>query len=330
MRILQFMASEKFGGAEKVFIDLSNELSRNHPVTALLLRNTEYTKRFSARVKILELKSHPTRNNPFLLFEIQTILRRVKPKIVHTHGAKAAILLRRLSCFSRVNHLATKHNGRKGRVFNSLPYVSVVSREAKGSVRSKGRQQVRLIHNGISPQRVKPELDDTLFKIAAIGRLDKIKGFDILLTQLATVTFPFQLVIAGEGEEKVHLQKKIAELQLHDKVLLPGFSEDIPNLMASSHLVVMASRAEGFPQVMVETLFYGNVFISTPIGGALEILPPLFLAKHENLGHKITDVYENYPKYYDMFKNIKNQQAENFTLFRMAAAYQRYYEEILG
>jgi glycosyltransferase involved in cell wall biosynthesis len=295
-----------------------------------LLRNTEYKKRFSARVKILELKSHPTRNNPFLLYEIQKILRRVKPDIIHTHGAKAAILLRRLSPFYKMNHLATKHNGRKGRVFNTLPHVSVVSREAELSLRSKGRQRVRLIRNGIVPQRVQHTLDDTVFKIAAIGRLDKIKCFDILLEQLAAVRIPFQLTIAGDGEERARLQEKITELKIHEKVVLLGSSEDIPNLMASSHLVVMASRTEGFPQVMVEALFYGNVFISTPVGGTLEVLPPLFLAQHEALGSKISDVYGNYPRYYNAFKNIKNQQAENFTLSRITAEYQEYYREILG
>ena len=169
-----------------------------------------------------------------------------------------------------------------------------------------------------------------MFKIAAVGRLDKIKGFDILLDQLALVRFPFQLTIAGEGDERSHLEKKIADLGLPEQVDLIGFCSDIPGLMASSHLIVMASHSEGFPQVMVEALFYGNVFISTPVGGVVEVLPSHFLAEHGELNNKITDVFQNYSSYCNQFESIRKEQAMNFTLARIAVQYEAYYHEILS
>lgn len=329
LKILQFMASEEFGGAEKVFIDLSNELSKTCCVTALVLRNTKYLERFSTRVEIVELKSHPTRNNPILLYEIFKNVKKIQPDIVHTHGGKAAILIHRLASFSRFNHLATKHNDRKGRIFNILPYVSVVSQSSMSSVRSKGRQQLRRIYNGIDPFPVEKNLQNSVFRIAAIGRLDKIKGFDILIKQLASVSFPYQLIIAGEGDQKNDLEKRIAHMQLHGRVRLVGFCNDIPNLMASSHLIVMASHSEGFPQVMVEALFYGNVFISTSVGGAVEVLPALFLTKHKELGSKISDVYKNYSHYRSQFENVKKKKAERFILSKVTAEYETFYQDIL-
>jgi glycosyltransferase involved in cell wall biosynthesis len=330
LKILQFMASEKFGGAEKVFVDLSNELSKTHCVSALVLRNTEYVERFSNSVEIVEFKSHPTRNNPFLLYEIYRNVRKMQPDIVHTHGGKAAILMHRLAFFTRINHLATKHNGRKGRIFNTLPYVSAVSQDAMSSVSSKQQQQIKRIYNGIDPHPVQKNLEHSVFKIAAIGRLDRIKGFDILIEHLASLRFPFQLIIAGEGDEKNHLEKEIGQLKLQDRVNLVGFCDDIPDLMASSHLIVMASHSEGFPQVMVEALFYGNVLISTPVGGVLEVLPSLFITDHKGLSSKITDVYQNYSHYRKHFEDLQKREAGRFILSRISSEYEAFYHEILG
>jgi glycosyltransferase involved in cell wall biosynthesis len=330
LKILQFMASEKYGGAEKVCIDLSNELSNTHSVTALVLRKTEYLDRFLPDVEIVKLQSNPTRNNPFLLSEIFQKIKAIQPDIVHTHGGKAAILMRRLRYFVSLNHLATKHNGRKGRVFNTLPYVSVVSQQAMDSIKSKRRQQIRRIYNGIEPRPQQKILDHDVFKIAAVGRLDKIKGFDILINQLASVSFPYQLIIAGEGDEKSYLERRIAKLHLQDRVKLIGFCNDIPKLMASSHLIVAASHSEGFPQVMVEALFYGNVFISTQVGGAVEVLPLLFLTEQKDLGMKIRDVYQNYSHYSSQFESLKKKEAGRFLLSKIRAEYEAFYYKIVN
>jgi glycosyltransferase involved in cell wall biosynthesis len=330
LKILQFMASDQYGGAEKVCIDLSNELSKTHCVTALVLRKTEFVERFLSDVKIVELQSNPTRNNPLLFLEIYKIIKAIEPDIVHTHGGKAAILMRRLRYFLSLNHLATKHNGRKGRVFNTLPYVSVVSQDAMDSIKSKRKQQIRRIYNGIDPRPQKKILNHNVFKIAAVGRLDKIKGFDILIKQLASLSFPYQLIIAGEGDERSHLERRIAKLQLHDRVQLVGFYDDIPRIMANSHLVVTASHSEGFPQVMVEALFYGNVYVSTRVGGAVEVLPPLFLTEQTDLGMKIRDVYKNYAHYSSQFERLKKKEADRFLLSRITAEYEAFYYEIVN
>lgn len=330
LKILQFMASERFGGAEKVFVDLSFQLSNTHSVTALVLRKTEYLEKFSKSVKIVELKSHPTRHNPFLLYEIYKKILKIKPDIVHTHGSKAAELVSRAAFFTRINHLATKHNARRGRVFNTLPYVSAVSRQGMLSIIPKRKQVIRLINNGIVSQPVNKNIKDIPFTIAAVGRLDKIKGFDILLDQLAMVRFPFRLIIAGEGQERSKLEKKIIDLGLQHQVNLIGFCADIPNLMASSHLVVITSHSEGFPLVMVEALFYGNVLISTAVGGVTEVLTPFFLTKHEDLSSKLVDVFQNYSNYKKQFESIKKNKAGDYTLAEIASKYEAFYDEILS
>ncbi len=329
MRIIQFMASEKWGGAEKVFVEVSNELSKTHHVTAILLRNTEYIDRFSQKVKIIELQAHPTRHNPFLLLEIYLIVKRSKPHIVHTHAAKAAFLLKVISGFCKFNHIATKHNARKGRVFNKLSWVTVVSDQARKSIKSNCRTNVRVINNGITPHIQADVTRSGDFKLVAIGRLDRIKGFDILIDQVRKIQFPYQLSIVGEGPELEKLQEKIDFYGLQKKICLTGFCEDIPRIMKQSDLIVISSHSEGFPKVLVEAMFYGNVLISTPVGGVTEVLPQIFLAKHSELTRKITEVKSNYSHFSTQFAELKQQRSGDFLLTKIVNKYEDVYREVL-
>lgn len=329
MHILQFMASEQWGGAEKTCVELANELSENHQVSALLLRNTLYKNRYQNKVAIFETKSHPTRNNPFLMRELFHIISNLQPDIIHTHGAKAALLIHRLSYITKINHLATKHNARKGRIFNKLPYVSVVSKQAHKSVSPKPDRLIRVIHNGISPMEVDPDPRNDIFEIAAIGRLDRVKGFDLLLKALRKLTFPYHLTIAGEGPEKKRLQQLIVDLDLGEKVSMVGFCENVPELMGRSHAVVISSHSEGFPQVMVEALFYGNVLLSTAVGGIVEVLPEMFLTNHEHYAKKLEHVYKNYDDYHERFNQLRVSRSVDFELSTIVEQYEELYQEIM-
>lgn len=332
MKVVQFMASEKWGGAEKVFVDLSNELSRKHEVAAILLRNTEYRGRFSKRVEIIELKAHPTTHNPLLLWELFRVLKETNPHIVHTHAVKASLLIHRLRLFLQIKHLGTKHNARKGKIFNKLNWVSVVSLESERTVKLAEKSRLKVIYNGtkVYARTDKHVIEgDATFKIAAIGRLDAIKGFDILIQQVHRISSPFELVIAGQGPEEKKLLGLIEKLKLGDRVTLAGFSDNIPELMKNSHMVVISSHSEGFPQVMVESLFYANVLVSTPVGGVKEVLPKKFLTKQSELSEKIVDVYENYEDYKSSFKQIQDDRAKDFDLSKICSEYEKYYSEIL-
>ncbi len=329
MRIVQFMASQKWGGAEKVFLEISNELARNHHVVALILRDTLYKDKFSKDVEIVELSANPTRHNPFLRLEILRKLRKVDADIIHTHAVKATELVYPLSRFTKSKHVGTKHNARKGKIFNKLKWVTVVSEEAKNSVNIVTNGKVRIIHNGIIPKKTKLFQKNDVFEIIAIGRLDKIKGFDILIDQLALTDLDFHLSIVGEGEEAYNLQTKIDSMRLNSSVFLKGFCEDIPNLMKECDLIVISSHSEGFPKVMIEALFYGNVLLSTPVGGVIEVIPSQFLAEHRDLGKKVSEIMNNYDSYYEQFQKLKENKANLFTLDRITQQYESFYEEIL-
>lgn len=324
------MASEGWGGAESVFVDLANELAKAHKVFALLLRETLYEDRFSSKVERLTLQSNPTRYNPFLIYEIYRCLKDIKPQIIHTHAVKGTELVASANRLIKIPHLATKHNVRRGEIFNKLDWVTTVSESSCKTVGLKERGIVKVIYNGIHPEKIENITKFDIFTILAIGRLDKIKGFDILINQIRDLTFDFKLMIIGDGPERRNLETIISKLGLDEKVQLAGFREDIASLMKKAHLVVISSFSEGFSKVMVEGLFYADAVVSTPVGVAKEILPDMFLTEQENMGKKICEFYYEVDRFTEEFHKISKENSNRFLISSIVDQYTELYREMIS
>ncbi len=323
------MASQGWGGAESVFVELSNALAGSHQVTALLLRGTQYRDRFSVDVDQVIMRSHPTRHNPFLSHEIFQCLKAIKPDIIHTHAVKGTELVFGVNRFLHIPHLATKHNVRKGSIFNRLDWVTAVSKASRETIRAKKSARVEVVFNGIWPVEIEDAGKMDVFTILAIGRLDKIKGFDRLIRQVHALDFDFQLLIIGEGPERRNLEDILQGSGMEEKVHLAGFREDIPQLMKKAHLVVVSSHTEGFSKVLVEGLFYADVVVSTPVGVAREILPPILLTDQEGLAAKINEVHRDFSRFTQEFAKIRKSRGKEFLFPSLVEKYNRLYREMV-
>lgn len=115
--------------------------------------------------------------------------------------------------------------------------------------------------------------------LAALGRLEAQKGFDILLQALALVARDepvvfgkLKCVIAGAGSSEDSLRRMAARLGLGDTVIFPGFRTDIRDLLAAADIFVMPSRAEGQPLVLLEAMAAGKPIIASDLPGVKEIV----------------------------------------------------------
>ena len=330
LRIVQFMASEGYGGAEQVLIELSNALARRHEVVVLLLRDAVIQDRLSPLVRQVVLRSHPTSNNPFLHIELYSRLKAIAPDLVHTHAAKGTTLVARVNRLLRYPHLGTKHNDRKGRIFNDLRWVSAVSAKAAASVLPRPGAEVRVIPNGVAVVPCGAAAKEPIFTILAVGRLDKIKGFDVLIDQVAGLPFDFRLRIVGDGPERRRLEQRIVARGLGGKVILEGFHDDIAARMRRAHLVVVSSHQEGGPKVMIEALYYAEMLIATPVGAVPEVLPALLQSEQDRLGAKIAAVHGDYERYRAVFAAVAAERRDDFSLPRIVEQYSAYYRHILA
>jgi len=108
--------------------------------------------------------------------------------------------------------------------------------------------------------------------VVAVGHLDRVKGYDVLVRAFREVhrAFPAaRLVIVGEEHEvrREDLMNLAAELDIADRVHLPGRREDIPVIMAASTVGVISSvGSEGNSRVALEFMATGKPVVSTTVG----------------------------------------------------------------
>jgi len=102
---------------------------------------------------------------------------------------------------------------------------------------------------------------NTLFPenyIVAVGRLQNdIKQFDRLIETYKSSNLAkkgIQLLILGDGDDKESLQNLIEKLQLTNDVKLMGFVENVSEYVKNAIYLVLSSRVEGFPMVLIEAL----------------------------------------------------------------------------
>lgn len=327
MKVMQFIASKVWGGAEKSFAELCNELSKNIHIEVVLFEENKIEERLNENIKIYRLSSNSSRYNPFLYFEILSIIEKLKPDIIHTHSAKASELIYTLNKFVSLKQVATKRNSRKGNIFNKIKYVTAVSKDVANSI---SNEDAELIYNGLIQETIMPVKNANLvFTLLAVGGLDKIKGFDILIEEVSRLEFPFHLNIAGEGGERKNLESLVKNFGLTEKVSLLGHREDIPSLIATADLVVVSSHSEGFGRVVAEALFYGKLLISRRVGLSIEILPEELLIDSFEIAKKVDDIYKDKEHYNKLFIAIQKMRTEEFILKNNIQKYIDFYQKVL-
>jgi glycosyltransferase involved in cell wall biosynthesis len=111
--------------------------------------------------------------------------------------------------------------------------------------------------------------------VAYVGSLDRRKGADQLvpfLSELATVTPRPFLVVAGEGPMRQPLSREFDVLGLGGDASLVGYVSPVDDLVLAADVVVLLSRAEGLPQVLLQAAVVGTPFVSYEVDGPAELL----------------------------------------------------------
>ena len=140
-----------------------------------------------------------------------------------------------------------------------------VAQWAKSFVRSEA---IHVIPNPVSHQflkigRVEPARD--VRRVIAIGRLEAVKCFDMLLgafAQSAQQHPGWTLKIIGEGSERDQLHALAAALQIGDRVSWERPVKEPEKELRRADLFVLSSRHEGFPNVLLEAMACGLPVIS--------------------------------------------------------------------
>jgi colanic acid/amylovoran biosynthesis glycosyltransferase len=114
-------------------------------------------------------------------------------------------------------------------------------------------------------------------RLLAVGRLQAVKDHAFLVRAcdyLQAQNLDFRCEIAGEGPERCRLESLIHELELEKKVKLLGHTPpgQMDSLYRRADLVVLTSRSEGIPLVLMEAMARGKVVLAPAITGIPELV----------------------------------------------------------
>jgi glycosyltransferase involved in cell wall biosynthesis len=120
---------------------------------------------------------------------------------------------------------------------------------------------------------LRAELGLTGPTLAFAGRLTAQKSLDVALDAVAA-TDGVALVIAGDGDERAGLERRVSELALGDRVrfLGPVARGSVLELFSAADAAVLSSAWENFPHTAVEALAVGTPVIASAVGGVPEVV----------------------------------------------------------
>ena len=111
--------------------------------------------------------------------------------------------------------------------------------------------------------------------VAVIGNLWPVKGHRMLVEAVARLPAelrPVRFLCAGDGPEKEHLERRIAELGLQERVLLIGHRLDVPAILARARAACLCSSAEGLSNALMEAMAARLPAVATRVGGNPELV----------------------------------------------------------
>jgi glycosyltransferase involved in cell wall biosynthesis len=239
--------------------------------------------------------------------DLVRLFRRERPDLVHTHTSKAGFVGRlaaRLAGVPRVVH--TPH----GHVFyaywadaRTLLFIGLERLAARWTdrlvalteggiaehrARGIGRaEQWVAIPSGVdiaglqarapqrTPARTRVGLAADAAVVVAVGRLIRVKGFDLLVAALPVIVAAVpaaRLVLVGEGPEKPALDGQARDLGVAARVQFAGATADVAPWLAAADVLAAPSRNEGMGRVLVEGMTLGVPIVGARVGGIPSVL----------------------------------------------------------
>lgn len=227
------------------------------------------------------------------LREAAALVARLKPDVIHGHGAKGGLIARLTPAPRETVRVYTPHGGSlhydgaslEGLIYHGaerlmrsrtdgLVFESAFSRDAYLAKVGTPRGEAAIIHNGVS----KPEFEPVATYASAadflfIGELRMLKGVSTLIEAASLMGRPVHIRIVGAGPDRARFEQMAREAASHVRIEFLG-AMAARDAFRLARAVVMPSWNESFPYVVLEAAAAGLPLIATRVGGIPEIFGP--------------------------------------------------------
>ena len=284
MKIVHFVLSDSFAGIEQHVDEVLTNFS-SHKL--ILICNESIASYFDKSIDIYKVKNFGRRSF-FGKYKLKKLIKDINPDIIHTHGSKTSSIISSIKT-KNYKHVATIHGVKKNKkIYEKADLIIGVSDKALEGI----NHETICINNWWHPELKKIQNKNNKYALA-VGRLEKVKGFDLLIASWKNICA--NLVIIGSGKERNKLNELIEQNNLSEKVKIIDAvkKEELLNYYQDASVLIISSRDEGGPRVALEALYLEIPVISTDVGHMSQILPKELLAEKNNQS-ALQDMLEKY------------------------------------
>jgi len=366
-RVVMINSTLSPGGAERVICHLAKEFTRRGVGTTIvcLREKGQFGEELEAEgVPVVALQS--TRSHDVgAILRLSHLLFKVRPDIVHVHDLYSMLygLLASLgglgfpvvfTAHGMIFRDMRRQRSRFRLAARFLGALTAVSQDA-GDCHAQyldWRKSVDVILNGV-PNKPRPGehrehlrqclgifRDTFIFLAAGIAKPEK--GYEDLLQAAALLRDAspgraFVVLVAGTISGDAYCRSLLTlheKLGLHDTVRFLGLRSDVWELYGAADALILSSRSEGLPMVVLEAMMAGIPVVATKVGGVPSALGDggllVDVASPRQLGDAMQELLAN-PRLAELLAQCGRTRAINeYTTDRMAARYLELFEEVVG
>ncbi len=319
----------ELGGAQRIVIQLLERWKCDDiELQSFSLRKSNYY--MSQNESLFISSNHKSRYNILSFLELKNYIEKNDIKILHLHLPKSVFfgVLIKILYFANLRIIVHEH----GDIFqhkhlynfilrlfqNKINLFLAVSEATRIELIESAKvdaKKINILYNFVDLnkfnlekfknfdriiERKKFGLNTDDYVIGFAGRLDKLKGCDILIKSIPYINIPnSKVVIAGDGVEKKELEKLTKDLDIRDRIIFLGYIKDMLKFYRLIDCLVIPSRSESFGLSAIEGQTLGVPVIASNIKGLNEVVLDkktglLFQKNNEkDLADKMSQIHNN-------------------------------------
>lgn len=286
------------GGSERVLVNLADYLVKNgHQVTMVTqyMKENEYPLNEKVNRVISDITQQETTGSRLVNFKrrfckLREIWKREKPDVILSFIGKNNMMAILTSRFLKIPVAVSVRGEPSEEYYNFVmrflarhlfvmaDRVILQTRRCFEFFPKKVREKAVILKNPVSDSFFRKRYEGEREKvIAAVGRIDDNKNHEMIIRAFAEIAEEFQeykLVIYGEGDRRKSLIELTKNLNLQDRIFLPGSIDNVAEAIYKTSVFVLSSNTEGVPNTLIEAMLMGLPVIATdcPCGGCADLI----------------------------------------------------------
>lgn len=369
IKVLYIIDTLEGYGAEKSLVEITSNFKNIVPVFVHIYQGDMLKPRLEeagVRVYSLDIRKKYAFNTA--VKKLRPIYLQEQPDIVHATLFRSEIIARKLKkVFPKINlvgsFVSNAYSGERFRKKGTLDkfklayfhnidkrsaplvnrFISNSKTIKENTARALGIEpnKVQVIYRGrksanFDPLKVQgdlPYLDNQNQILLNVSRLIPLKGQVDLLKAMPQVIKNYpqtQLVFAGHGSYREHLERQSRKLGVQDHIRFLGRIDNIQKLLVKADIFLYPSYSEGLPGALIEAMMAERIIIASNIPENLECVDENCALIYEKgnvqeLASNILKVLKNPNNYTSLAKNARIKAIEKFELEKVVEEYEKFY-----